>query len=205
MITRETLLQAFDGLREDMKKRWNRFVPVGELLEDRWTRAAAMGFGEGSNIYDSAAVIGDVTVGKNCWIGPNAHLDGSGGLTIGNHATIGICTVIFSHNTAERDLSGGAYPAQYQPTSIGNHVFTGPHCVIEMGANIGDYCVIMSHSVVKWPTPSHSILHGNPARIIGKVVLEEGRKPSMRFTRDGMEVMKSARATYADEPSHEKS
>jgi carbonic anhydrase/acetyltransferase-like protein (isoleucine patch superfamily) len=29
-----------------------------------------MGFGEGSSVYDSCLVLGDVRVGKNVWVGP---------------------------------------------------------------------------------------------------------------------------------------
>jgi acetyltransferase-like isoleucine patch superfamily enzyme len=189
----ETLLKVIHALRAEMKAKWNRFVPSGELLEDRWTRGKNYGFGEGSNIYDSASVLGDVTVGKNCWIGPNVHLDGSGGLTIGDHVTVGVGSVLFTHSTTERDLSGGAYPMQLKPTNIGDHVFMAPYCIIEMGADIGHHSVLMSHCVVKHPVPPYSIVHGNPAKVIGSVVMEDGKRPSMRFTREGMELIKPAK------------
>ena len=190
MITKALILRLFNTLRNEMKERWNRFVPVGELLEDRWSRAKAMGFGEGSNAYDSAVILGNVTVGKHCWVGPNTYLDGSGELTIGDHVTIGVGSTLFSHLSLPRDLSAGAYPSQYKPTHIGNHVFMAPYCVVEMGADIGDYCVIMSHSVVKRPIPPHSIVHGNPARIIGQVILEDGKPPAMRFNREGISIVR---------------
>lgn len=200
MVTLEALRQIYDTLREDMKKRWNRYVPVGELLQDRWSRSQSMGFGEGSNIYDSAIVIGNVKVGKKCWIGPNTYLDGMGSLAIGNHVTIGVGSTIFTHTSAERDLSGGEYPAITGDTTIGDHVFIAPHCVIEMNANIGDHSVIMSHSVVKWPVPAYSIVHGSPARLIGKVIIEKGTRPSLRYNREGMEIMKSAHDTFSTRP-----
>lgn len=56
----------------------NRSLPFADLLFDRWERAKMLGFGEGTSVYDSAYIFGDVKVGKNTWIGPFTILDGSG-------------------------------------------------------------------------------------------------------------------------------
>jgi NDP-sugar pyrophosphorylase family protein len=68
--------------------RWNRRLPFADYIVDRWEKAKALGFGEGSSIYDSALVLGDVRVGKNTWIGPFTVLDGPGGLEIGDNCSI---------------------------------------------------------------------------------------------------------------------
>ena len=188
-MNQQKLLETYRALRNQMKEKWNRFVPISELLEDRWSRAQDMGFGEGSNVYDSAVILGDVRVGKQCWVGPNTYLDGSGKLSIGNHVTVGVGSSIFSHISIQRDLSGGAFPSQFAPTNIGNHVFMAPYCVIEMGANLSDYSVIMSHSVVKKPVEAYSIMHGNPAKRVGRVIIQDGSPPEMRFSRLGMSLM----------------
>src|ERR1019366_8652869 len=69
-------------------KEINRSLPFADLLFDRWERAKMLGFGEGTSVYDSTHVFGDVQVGKNTWIGPFTILDGSGGLTIGDNCSI---------------------------------------------------------------------------------------------------------------------
>jgi hypothetical protein len=61
---------------------------LADYLVDRWDKARMLGFGEDISAYDSCLVIGDVKVGKGCWIGPFAILDGYGGLTIGDCCTI---------------------------------------------------------------------------------------------------------------------
>jgi acetyltransferase-like isoleucine patch superfamily enzyme len=49
----------------------------------------------------------DVTVGKNCWIGPNVILDGSGGgLFIGDYVDISAGVHIYTHDTVKRAISG---------------------------------------------------------------------------------------------------
>jgi acetyltransferase-like isoleucine patch superfamily enzyme len=84
----EKIIFILKALRDNKKIKHDRFLPMGEYFGDRWARAEYYGFGEGSSVYDSAIIIGDVRVGKNTWIGPNVILDGSGGLTIGDFCTI---------------------------------------------------------------------------------------------------------------------
>jgi hypothetical protein len=65
-----------------------------------------LGFGEDISAYDSCLVIGDVKVGKGCWIGPFAILDGYGGLTIGDCCTISAGAHIYTHYSVARTLDG---------------------------------------------------------------------------------------------------
>ena len=62
------LKNSFDG---EFLKQYNRSLPFADMLFDRWERAKLLGFGEGTSIYDSCVVLGNVKVGKNTWIGPN--------------------------------------------------------------------------------------------------------------------------------------
>jgi hypothetical protein len=60
------------------KTNWNRSLPIGDYIVDRWDKAKQLGFDKGSSIYDSSVVLGDVKVGENTWIGPFTVLDGIG-------------------------------------------------------------------------------------------------------------------------------
>ena len=75
-------------LRNEYKTTWSRTLPFCEEVFDRWEKARYLGFGEGTSIYDSSHVFGDVTVGDNTWIGPFTILDGTGGLKIGSFCSI---------------------------------------------------------------------------------------------------------------------
>ena len=90
-----------------MRRRWQRRVPLGDLMTDRWEIARDYGFGEGTSCYDNVLILGDVQVGAHCWIGPNVILDGSGGLTIGDHCAISAGVQIYSHDTVARYTSMG--------------------------------------------------------------------------------------------------
>jgi acetyltransferase-like isoleucine patch superfamily enzyme len=105
-----------------------------------------------------------VTVGKNCWIGPNVILDGSGGgLSIGDYVDISAGVHIYTHNTVNRAISGGVAGVEYAPTRIGSRVYIGPQSVIQKGITIGDRVVIGAMSLVNRDVPSDSRVWGIPA------------------------------------------
>src|SRR5688572_16453516 len=79
---------AMRRLYAEKRTKFGRVLPLADYLVDRWDKARVLGFGKGTNVYDSCLVIGDVKVGKDCWIGPFTILDGSGGLEIGDGCTI---------------------------------------------------------------------------------------------------------------------
>ena len=103
----DALRALYEQLRADMRERWRRDLPLEELLFDRWERARSLGFGEGSSIYHSSYVYGDVRVGSDTWIGPFTLLDGTGGLTIGDNCSISTGVQIYSHDTVKWAVSGG--------------------------------------------------------------------------------------------------
>lgn len=51
-------------------------------------------------------------------------------------------------------------------TYIGKNCFIGAYSIIMPGVRIGDECVVGSGSVVTADVPSHSVVAGNPARVI---------------------------------------
>ncbi|GDY11464.1 acetyltransferase [Planctomycetota bacterium] len=165
-------LQQLHGfLAERMQGRWQRDLPLNELVGDRWQRASRLGFGEGASIYDSACVFGQVAVGAHTWIGPFTVLDGSGGLRIGHHCSISSGVMIFSHDTVAWAVSGGRQPAARAPVAIGDRCYIGSQTVIAKGVTIGDGCVIGACSFVNRDLPSGSLAYGSPARISGRVEL----------------------------------
>ena len=64
------LKQFLADRRSQIESAWNRSLPFGDYVSDRWDKAALLGFGEGTSVYDNVVVLGDVSVGKNTLIGP---------------------------------------------------------------------------------------------------------------------------------------
>ena len=160
---REMLVQ----LRAAVRERWNRALPFGDHVSDRWEKARFLGFGKGASIYDSSLVLGDVKVGEGTWIGPNTILDGSGGLEIGAFCSISAGVQIYSHDTVRWALSGGKAEAERAPVRIGSRCYIGPLTVIAKGVTIGDGCVIGANSLVLHDVPAGKKAFGTPCRVMG--------------------------------------
>lgn len=150
-----------------LDEKFHRTLPFGEYIVDRWEKASLLGFGEGTSVYDSCVILGDVRVGKNTWIGPNTLLDGSGGgLTIGDNCSISSGVQIYTHDTVKKTISGGIEPIEKAPTSIGSDCYLGPNVVVVKGVNIGDKVIIGANSLVLKDIPSNTKAFGTPCIVI---------------------------------------
>lgn len=158
------LISFIFNKRDEINNDFQRVLPVGDYISDRWEKAKYCGFGESSSIYDSSLVLGNVKVGKNCWIGPFTVLDGSGGsLIIGDNCNISAGVQIYTHDTVNRVIYNS--DISKENVSIGNHCYIGPNVVISKGVVIGDYVVIGANSFVNKDIPSNSKAFGTPAKI----------------------------------------
>lgn len=180
------LREAHASREAELKSRFDRSLPFADGLFDRWERAKQLGFGEGSSIYDSALVYGDVRVGANTWIGPNTLLDGSGGgLIIGSWCSISAGVHIYSHDTVRHALSGGKLPKREAPVVIGDCVYIGGQCIVTAGVQIGPRVVVTANSLVIRPVAAGSIVGGTPAKPLGRV---EGEGENVKLVFDKKEA-----------------
>lgn len=98
------------------------------------------------------------TIGKGFYIGHNGPVVINPGSRIGNNCNIATGSVIGQENRGERKGC---------PT-IGNEVWIGANSVIVGKINIGNDVLIAPLSYVNFDVPNHSIVVGNPAKIIPK-------------------------------------
>lgn len=175
------LRASADARGEELRSRFNRSLPFGDAMFDRWERARSLGFGEGTSIYDSACVFGSVRVGKNVWIGPWVMLDGSGGgLEIGDWTSISAGVQLYTHDTVRRSLSGGLSPIRQGPVTIAERVYIGAQSIITFGVRIGRMSVVSANSLVLEDVPERTIVGGVPARKIGHIT-GDGDEIELRF------------------------
>jgi len=163
----EKLKNFWNERQKEVKNIYDRTLPLADYVVDRWEKAKCLGFGEGTSIYDSVLVIGNVKVGKNTWIGPFVILDGSGNLQIGSNCSISAGVQIYSHNSIQWAITGGAIAYEYAETKIGNNCYIGPNTIISKGVNIGDGCIIGANSLVTQNIPPNSKAFGSPCKIQG--------------------------------------
>jgi acetyltransferase-like isoleucine patch superfamily enzyme len=89
----------------------------------------------------------------------SAKLDKSNprGIHIGRESYVAFEAVIMSH-----DMTRGLRTH----TWIGERCFVGGRSIVLPGVKIGDECIVGAGSVVTKDVPSHSVVAGNPARIL---------------------------------------
>jgi acetyltransferase-like isoleucine patch superfamily enzyme len=173
LLLAKIILHLIRFLLKYKKNRYDRVVSLGDLFIDRAEKAKFLCFGEGTTIYDSSLVIGDVKVGRNTWIGPFTILDGSGGLEIGDNCNIASGAQIYSHETVFWVLSGGRVEYTRAKTVIGDCCYIGPNTIVSKGVKIGNHCLIGANSLVTADLNDYSVATGSPCKKIGEVKIDE--------------------------------
>ena len=169
----KNLLQLYNILNKTKKKEWDRILPFSELLIERPNKTKFVKAKSGSSVYDSSYIFGDVSIGKNTWIGPNTILDGSGGkLVIGDNCSVSSGVQIYTHDTVNWSLTGGKSKKKTAEVKIGNNCYVGPLSIITSGQKIGRCSVVGALSFVNSIIPPNSIAYGTPAKVVGKVRID---------------------------------
>lgn len=104
-------------------------------------------------------------IGNNVKISRNAILDRSRnpkGIHIGDNSMITGYVTMLAHDHCRNILTD---------TYLGKNCFVGGNAFIMPGIKVGDHVVIGSCSVVTKDIPSHTMVVGNPARIIRKGIV----------------------------------
>ncbi len=131
--------------------------------------------GDGTYIADSAEVIGKVTIGTKCYVGPGAKIRGDYGTieigdysnieencvvharpdekcVIGSHVTIGHGAII--HNATIKDWA-----------VIGMGAIVSDYAVVGVWSVVGEGCVVRNNQEI----PDNKIAVGVPAKVIADV------------------------------------
>lgn len=180
--------QFMEQKRNDMKKSYNRVLPSGELIFNRYDKAQYLNCGEGTSVYDTAIVMGNVQIGKYTWIGPYTLLEGSNAkLVIGDYVSISSGVMIYTHDSTKYQLSGGKDKFKVGDVCIGSYSMIGTMSMIACGVSIGSHCVIGAHSFVNRDIPNYKIAAGIPAQIIGDVLMDKDGTVTLEYYKNQCE------------------
>lgn len=136
----------------------------------------------------SADVIGDVVIGRGCWIGPGARLRGDyGAIRIGEFTAVEDNVVV--HARPGEAATIGAWVTLGHGCVIHNTTLIDDFAVIGMGAVVSDWTVIGRWGVVgegavvrqRQEVPPQRIAVGVPARLLEKGVDETYRREWTAF------------------------
>jgi phenylacetic acid degradation protein len=122
-------------------------------------------------VHPTAVLIGDVIVGKDCYIGPNAVLRGDFGRIILNQGC-NVQDTCVVHSFPNKDCvieqhGHIGHGAILHGCHIGRNALVGMNAVVMDGAIIGDESLVAATAFVKtgFECPPRSLLAGSPATI----------------------------------------
>jgi phenylacetic acid degradation protein len=128
-----------------------------------------------SFVHPQAAVTGNVTIGKDCYIGPGAALRGDwgqiileDGCNVQENCTIHMFPGITVLLKAGAHIGHGAI---IHGATIGKNCLVGMNAVIMDNVELGDESIVGALTFIKEgeKIPARSLLVGNPGKIIKKV------------------------------------
>jgi len=128
-----------------------------------------------SYVSHSADVIGDVTIGEGCFIGPGARIKGDyGTVTIGSYTSIQENCVVHARPSdicTIGDYVTVGHGAIIHTATIENYAVIGMGAVVSDFARVGEWAVVGEGAVVTSRTqvPRQKICVGIPAKIMGEV------------------------------------
>lgn len=151
----------------------------------------------------------NISFGKYVNIGKGCHLDGEGGLEIGNGTILGSRVVVLTSSHVYKQYEYLPYNENDDllPVNIGRGVWFGFGAMVRPGVRIGDGAVIALGSVVGKDVRKGEVVAGNPAKVIGKrdegwinqivsmekhclrAVVEEGLQRTLRKTSEKLPII----------------
>ena len=147
-------------------------------------------------ILPGAAVMGDVSLGRNCSVWFNAVLRGDGmPIVLGEGCNIQDCCVLHSekHATVLGNWVSVGHGAIVHGAVVGDNTIVGMGATLLDFARVGKNCMVGAGSVVtgKMDAPDGSLVLGNPAKVVRPLTPEE-----MAGLRPGAEHYRELREEY---------
>lgn len=129
-------------------------------------------------ILPGAAVVGDVTLGRNCSVWFNAVIRGDGKpITLGQGCNVQDCAVLHSDvfPTTLGDYVTVGHGAIVHGCTVGDNTVIGMGAVVLNGASIGKNCMVGAGALVtgKMDAPDGSLLVGSPAKVVRPLTADE--------------------------------
>lgn len=114
---------------------------------------------------------GEITVGKNLYLGTNSVIVCQDKVEIGDNTEIAPNVMIYDHDHDFRHADGlKSNNYKTSPVKIGNNVWIGANTVILRGCVIGDNSVIGAGSVIKGEFPANSVITQKRETIVKEII-----------------------------------
>lgn len=162
------MLRLIWTIFSDLKYIWLncfvRYIPCWKLRRFLYV-FAGMKIGKGCRIGIGTVIVRPkgIILGNGCIVNEYCHLDGRGGIKIGDNSSISIYSKIIS---ASHNLNSDLFDYESGNVEILDHVFIGAGAIILENTFIESGAVIGAGSIAKGHFESNTIYVGNPIKPI---------------------------------------
>lgn len=108
-------------------------------------------------------------IGERCWLNAPVFADLTGDITIGDGVTLGHQVVLVTARHALGESAKRAGPTTSAPIVIGDGAWIAACVTILPGVKIGPGAIVGAGSVVTRDVPAHTLVVGNPARVVRRL------------------------------------
>lgn len=142
---------------------------VSPRAEVEWSKNLQLARGVTIGSFVKVKTAGPMVMGEHVQVGSGVYISAQpGGIEIGRDSLIGPNVTILSANYVYDRLDT---PMRLQGQTskgvvIGRDVWLGANSTVLDGARIGDGSLVAANSVVQGTIPEHSVVTGNPARVV---------------------------------------
>jgi phenylacetic acid degradation protein len=135
--------------------------------------------GEETYVHPSASVLGQVVIGRGCWIGPGVSIRGDyGEIAIGDYTSIEDNCVIHARPDERTEIGNWVtvgHASVIHNATVRDYAVIGMRAVVSDWAVVGVWSVVAEGAVVRQnqEVPDGKIAVGVPSRLLDKDVSEE--------------------------------
>jgi len=134
---------------------------------------------ESAFVHPEATLIGGVTIGEGCYVGPGAVLRGDwGDIVVGDGSNIQENCIIHAAPDKVATLGPASHVGHgsiIHGAALGEHVLVGMGAILDEKVTVGDSCIIGAACFVPRGTsiPPRKVVVGVPCRVVGDVTPEQ--------------------------------
>src|ERR1700712_4057700 len=103
-----------------------------------------------------------IGLGKRISLSAKIDKTNTAGVIIGKHTALAFDVAILTHDFMKGKMVD---------TRIGDYCFIGARAIIMPGVEVGNHCIVASGAVVMKNAPAHSVVMGNPGRVMEAGIL----------------------------------
>lgn len=132
----------------------------------------SVGYGDDKVALPPRALV----IGDRCVLGARATITAHQSISIGDDVFFGqnVFVTDASHGYQDPNVPIGRQFGLHQPVSIGSGSWIGHGAVVLPGARIGRNVVVAAGAVVRGEVADHSVVAGNPARVVRRLDPQTG-------------------------------